>query len=129
MGSPVAIAFRTIVFIGLTYFIIKQVDRYMKNEDAPFFSYKRFLDTPMDPYPVFTICLEEGNGVYDERYLSTFGFTENDYQSFLSGNDSIDETNRTKFNEIDFDKALIRFEKFQKLKKKTLLIKRIQPQI
>ena len=110
MGSPVAITFRTIVFIGLTYFIIKQVDRYMKNEDAPFFSYKRFLSTPMDPYPVFTFCFEEGKGVYDEEYLSDFGFTENDYQSFLSGNDLIDETNQTKFNRIDFDEALIRFE-------------------
>ena len=40
----------------------------------------------------------------------TFGFTEDDYQSFLSGNDSIDERNLTIFNEIDFDNALIRFE-------------------
>ena len=54
MGSPVAVAFRTIVFIGLTYSIIKQIDRYMKNKDSPFFSFKRFLDTPLDPYPVFT---------------------------------------------------------------------------
>ena len=115
MGSPVAVAFRTIVFIGLTYSIIKQIDRYMKNEDAPFFSFKRFLDTPMDPYPVFTFCFEEGIGVYDGKYLLTFGFTEDDYQSFLSGNDSIDERNLTILNEIDFDNALIRFEDIVKI--------------
>merc|ERR1712122_328138 len=64
----------------------------------------------MDPYPVFTFCFEEGIGIYDGKYLSTFGFTEDEYQSLLSGNDSIDERNLTVFNEIDFDNALIRFE-------------------
>ena len=110
MGSPVAVVFRTIVFVGLAYFVFKQVQRYLKNEDAPFFSYKKFLDTPMDPYPVFTFCLEEGDGIYDEEYLSSMGFTGKDYQSFLSGNDSIDQTNQTKLNQLDFNNAMIKFE-------------------
>ena len=81
----------------------------MENNDAPVFAYKRFLNTPRDSYPVFTFCLEEGDGIYDEQYLSPFGLNGSKYQGALLG-EKIDKMNETNLYDIDFDKTMMKFE-------------------
>ena len=109
MAKLVNVAFRLIVFSIMAYFIVKQVIRYLENNDAPAFAYRKFLDSPKDNYAVTTFCVEDGLGVFDEAYLADVGYSAEDYYAFLSGKE-VDETNRTKLQQIDFDKSMIKFE-------------------
>ena len=68
MGKVLPTFFRVIVFALMTYFVVKQAVRYVENNDAPSFAYKKFLDTPQDNYPIFTFCIEEDDGIYDDNY-------------------------------------------------------------
>ena len=94
----------------MTYFIVKQAVRYFENNDAPSFAYKKFLETPQDNYPIFTFCIEEDDGIYDEDYLKDFGFTGKQYQMFLSG-ERVDEANETKLHKLEFDDSMLNFDR------------------
>ena len=109
MAKLVNVAFRLIVFSIMAYFIVKQVIRYLENNDAPAFAYRKFLDAPKDNYAVTTFCVEDGLGVFDEEYLADLGYSAKDYYAFLSGTE-LDETNKTKLQKIDFDKSMMKFE-------------------
>ena len=104
------IAFRFVLFAIMVYLIFKQVDRYLANECAPSFAYKRFLDDPKkDIYPVFTFCIEESGQIYDEEYLNSYGFTGIEYKDYLSG-EKTDKLNETQAKKIDYDKAVIKLD-------------------
>ena len=110
MGKFINATFRFIIFAVMTYFIVKQIIRYFKNNDSPVFAYTRFLDKAKDNYPVFTFCIEEGAGIYREDNLESLGLTGMEYQNFLSGK-NVDKANETRLHEIDFDSTMLQLEK------------------
>ena len=67
----------------MLYFIVEQSVTFFQNNDAPVYAYKRYMDTSRDMYPVFTFCIENGVGMYNENYLNSFGINGTEYQKFF----------------------------------------------
>ena len=73
--------------------VLKEVTRYVANEDKPVISFKKFNMPPLvGKNPTYTICFEELSGakdkaaVFKQDYLfNKFGLDKNDYKLLLRG--------------------------------------------
>ena len=79
---------------------VKQVIRYIENNDSSVISYKRFNESPEDQYPTFTFCLANEPLVVYNNELHKFGITKDDYYKLLSGSNSSVDTYQEKMNRI-----------------------------
>ena len=104
--------FRSVCGLLAMTTVLKELRRYMDNNDKPVISFRKFNVAPfVGKNPTYTICFEElaaSNGkflLYQEDYLlDNFGLQKSVYEALLSG--GVTETNKTNnYHEIQFEKA------------------------
>ena len=57
---PALVTFNCICTILAGYMIFKQIQIYLENDDTSAISFEKFTDSPIDKYPTYTFCFEDG---------------------------------------------------------------------
>ena len=121
MASKTYLAFSFLIHsICITLTILTSVTlvlKYLKNDDTPKISYKKFNESPEDVYPEITICFRQSqpsNTIYKDTYLKAYNLDSSTYHGYLRGEDEFWKKNSVVDygRQIDFERATLGIKKF-----------------
>ena len=97
----IKIFFKTFCICLALGFILKLVLKFMKDEDKPVMSFKKFNQSPIDKYPSYTICFEgqDKSLDMDEDQGRIFKRSNGTYEHYVKGNIDDSSLGRNKFEE------------------------------
>ena len=97
----IKIFFKTFCICLALGFILKLVLKFMKDEDKPVMSFKKFNQSPIDKYPSYTICFEGQDKLLDmdEDQGRIFKRSKGTYEHYVKGNIDESSLGRNKFEE------------------------------
>ena len=77
-------------FSAVLYLTVKDLKRYLDNDDTTVIEFKRFNASPDDKYPVITLCFHGKYGthafIYKEEALNRSGLSVTQYWNMITGN-------------------------------------------
>ena len=93
------------------------VIKYLKNEDTPKISYKKFDESPEDVYPEITICFKQSrlsDTIYKEKYLKEHDLDSSTYHGYLEGDKKFWKNQKVVDSsaKVDFDRATLGLKRF-----------------
>ena len=94
----IKILFKTFCISLALGFILKLILKFIKDEDKPVMSFKKFNQSPIDKYPAYTICFEGRDNADDEDQGRIFKEKNGTYENFVKGKVE-DSKGQTKFED------------------------------